>query len=458
MKKISTILLITIIGLSTSLLFAGGEKEEKGSFTMEDVSKQPSGELIVTPQLIGYEDAQIELTWQPCPPHSMLSTQQARVDDIYSKATAWVKNHPNVKIVPVGTTSNVSDNMTKLRVTVTEGGAPDLCAVDSFMMPLFKQYAQPLNEYIEDANINSDDFFPYIQNTVMDGDDLLALWYTTDVRGLYYRKDLIDTPPTNVNEMISIAKDVQNSNPNMTGLVYCGGRDEASVNNLWGLYWSQGASLVDENGDIAFDEGSNKDAMLKFLQFFERTIDEGVTKTNVINYKKESDMYGDVQAGSVAMFIGGNWAINQLRDLITIDEFNSKWGFAPLPTMNENEESTSSAGGWTNIVFTKDPLKKELAASLAIALYSSDEAQESWTRVGGYLPTRKSQYDKFEYIKADPYLQDTLVMLNQASTRPAVELYSIISSETQVAIGEIITGSKTPEEALKSLINNVKNY
>jgi len=456
MKKFTTFLLITMLSLST--LFANGEKETKSSYTMADAKKQPSGELIVTPQLIGYKDAQIELTWQPCPPHSMVSTQQARVDDIYAKATAWVKKYPNVKIIPVGTTSNVNDNMTKLRVTVTEGGAPDLSAVDSFMMPLFKEYAQPLNDAVKKANIDVNDFFPYIQDTVLDGDDLLALWYTTDVRGLYYRKDLISTPPKTVDELISTAKAVQASNPDMTGLIYCGGRDEATVNNLWGLYWSQGASLVDEDGNMAFDEGPNKEAMLKFLQFFKRTIDEGITKPNVINYTKESDMYGDVKANTVAMFIGGNWAINQLRDLIGADEFNSKWGFAPLPTMEAGQKSTSSAGGWTNVVFAKDDLHKELAADLAIALYSSDEAQESWTRVGGYLPTRKSQYTSFKYLSEDPYSKDCLTMLNQASTRPAVEMYSVISSETQVAIGDVITASKTPEKALESLINNVKNY
>jgi ABC-type glycerol-3-phosphate transport system substrate-binding protein len=45
-----------------------------------------------------------------------------------------------------------------------------------------------------------------------------------------------------------------------------------------------------------------------------------------------------------------------------------------------------------------------------------------------------------------------------ASTRPAVELYSVVSSETQVAVGEVISGAKTSEQALDALIKNIQNY
>jgi ABC-type glycerol-3-phosphate transport system substrate-binding protein len=69
-----------------------------------------------------------------------------------------------------------------------------------------------------------------------------------------------------------------------------------------------------------------------------------------------------------------------------------------------------------------------------------------------------SQYKSFDYLAKDPYSAICLDLLDNASTRPAVELYNVISTETQVAIGQVITGSSTPEKALESLIQNVKNY
>lgn len=445
------------VALSVASIFANGGKETQTSFTIEDAKKNPGGELVITPQEIGYKNAEIELTWQPCPPHSMSSTQVARQDDIKAKAEAFVKKYPNVRIIPVGTTSSVNDSMTKLQVTVVQGGAPDLCAIDSFMMPQFMDYVQPITKYVEEAGIDVDDFFPYIQETVINDDgELVALWYTTDVRGLFYRKDLIPTPPKTMEELYSVAEDMKAKG--LTGLIYCGGRDEATTNNSWGLLWSQDAKLVKEDGTIAFESGSDYDAMLNYLTFFHDTIDKGITPKTVLDYKNEPAMYGDVQADKVAMFIGGNFAMKALRENMGEDNFNSKWGFAAIPTFEAGQTPTSSAGGWTNVVFTKDPVKQQLAAELAIMMYSSDEAMESWCEVGGYLPTRKSSYDSFEYLKADPLSPICLELLNEASTRPSVENYTSISTETQVAIGNIITGSSTPEEALADLINNLKEY
>jgi multiple sugar transport system substrate-binding protein len=129
-----------------------------------------------------------------------------------------------------------------------------------------------------------------------------------------------------------------------------------------------------------------------------------------------------------------------------------------MPVMKAGQKSTASAGGWTNMVFARDELHRRLAADLAINLYSSDAASESWTRAGGYLPTRQSNFEKFSYIRSDPFLVKCEQFLSAASTRPAVELYNVISMEVQVAIGTIITGSAAPEQALETVIKNVKNY
>lgn len=458
MNKKFIFTLFAVALLSVATLFANGNKESvKSTLTIEDAMRNPGGELVITPQEIGYKNAQIELTWQPFPGHSMSSTQVERQDDIKAKAEAFVKKYPNVRIIPVGTTSNINDSMTKLQVTVVQGDAPDLCAIDSFIMPQFAQYAQPITKYVEAAGIKKDDFFPYIQKeTINDNGDIIALWYTTDVRGLFYRKDLISTPPKTMNELYTVAKKMEAQG--LTGLIYCGGRDEATTNNTWGLLWSQGAKLVNSDGSIAFKEGKGKEAMLNYLTFFEKTIKEGISPLTVLDYKNEPTMYGDIQSGKVAMFIGANFAMTALRKNMGEKSFDSKWGFAPIPTLIDGLTPTSSAGGWTNVVFTKDPVKQQLAAELAIMMYSSDKAMESWCNVGGYLPTRKSAYDKFEYLKADPLSGMCLKLLNQASTRPTVETYSQISSETQVAIGNIITGASTPEESLNSLINNLKEY
>jgi multiple sugar transport system substrate-binding protein len=453
---------VVLFGLlcMAAAVFGKGQGDGKavagGTVDMSITQKVPSGKLVVTPQLIGYENAEIELTWQPVPAHSMADPSTARYRDLAKKAEAWVRKYPNVKIIPVGTTQNINDSLTKLRVTVVEGGAPDLSAVDSFMMPLFKEYAQPIEDIVSEYGIKTEDFFPYIQRQVTDDNHLKALWYTTDVRGLFYRKDLISKPPVTVDELITTGQ--QMAARGITGLLYLGRRNEGTVNNLWGLYWCQDAKLVDSKGNLAFDQGADRIAMLNLFNFIKRTIDSGITPKTIIDYGSDIDMYGEVAAGNVAMFIAPNQAIAQIREIMGAETFNSKWEFAPMPVMSAGQKSTSSAGGWTNMVFAKDELHRRLAADLAVNLYSSDEASESWTLAGGYLPTRQSNFESFAYIKSDPFLAKCKDFLGAASTRPAVELYNVISMEIQVAIGNIITGSASPEQALDGAVRNIKSY
>ena len=174
MKKAFLLALVFCLSLS---LFAGGSSDKKAATTetgevdMSVVYKEPGGEFILTPQFVGYENAEIELSWQPNPSQSLTSPIQARVDDLSMKLEKWVKAHPNVKINIVGTTSNINDNMTKLRLSVVEGGAPDLCAVDSFMMPLFLEYARDVSDVAAEKGIDINDYFPYVKEQVMVGDD-----------------------------------------------------------------------------------------------------------------------------------------------------------------------------------------------------------------------------------------------------------------------------------------------
>ena len=452
MKKFLIVLMMLLAAVS---VFARGSSESASSSEAVDMSvvtKHPGGEMVLTAQEIGYPNAEIELTWQPNPSQSLTSTVPGVVEDLTAKLTAWIEAHPNVKISVLGTTSNINDSMTRLRLQAAQGNAPDLAAVDSFMMPLYLDYAKDISDVATEMGLDYNDYFQYIKDQVMVGGELRALWYTTDARVLYYRKDVIDTPPTTVDELIEAGKKAEEQG--MTGFIYVGGRGEGSVNNLWGLYWCQGGVLTNEDGTMAIDEEPNKTYLINLYEFVKRTIDEGVSPTSVINYARDANMLGDAAAGNVAMFLANTSNVNQMRALIG-DQFDELWGIAPTPVMEEGQTSTCSAGGWTNMVFSNDDLHRRLAADLAISLYSSDEAAKTYTQAEGVLPCQQHQFEDFEFIANDPYFAYIAQILETASTRPAVEIYNVISTEAQVALGNVITGTQTPAEAVDSIIANV---
>ena len=61
-----------------------------------------------------------------------------------------------------------------------------------------------LARYTEDE---VDDFLPYVEEGIKDSSGhVKALWFTTDVRVLYYRKDLISKPPKTWAELFELGK------------------------------------------------------------------------------------------------------------------------------------------------------------------------------------------------------------------------------------------------------------
>src|SRR5207248_31588 len=83
-----------------------------------------------------------------------------------------------------------------LWLAAAAGRLPDIASVDSFWMPLFMAggHVQPLNDYwpAEDRA----DFLPFTIQTLSDNAGrVYGVWHGTDCRVLYYRKDLVPSPP-----------------------------------------------------------------------------------------------------------------------------------------------------------------------------------------------------------------------------------------------------------------------
>ncbi|MGB3828559.1 MAG: hypothetical protein WA962_07240 [Ornithinimicrobium sp.] len=78
--------------------------------------------------------------------------------------------------------------------------------VDGYVFGRMARFAQPLDQRMQEWGIQLDDWFPSLQEVMTGGQDSVrGLQFTTDVRVLYYRRDLIDRPPATWDELISLA-------------------------------------------------------------------------------------------------------------------------------------------------------------------------------------------------------------------------------------------------------------
>jgi multiple sugar transport system substrate-binding protein len=432
MKKTKLMLLLL---LSVFVITACGPNEETQQDVKDEKEEKKAAKEVV------------ELEWLAHPAYSLQSPTEARVEYLKGKIDEFEAGNEGFKIQGEVLSSNIPEAMARLLEQASQGRAPHIAQIDGYILPRFYDYLQPLDELFENAGLDIEDFFPFAQD-VMKGPngEILGIQFTTDTRVLYYNTELVKTAPQTWDEVFELAESL--SADGYETLMLPAGRGEgAVVTSILPLFWAQGGHLVDEEGNAVFGKGENKEYMLNVLNFFYDGVKKGVIPQRTANYGSESDLNAEVATGQVAMFMGGNWQINQLRDVLSEDEY-AKWAIAPLPQLNADQSATS-AGGWAWGIFTEDPAEQEAAFDFLLRTFVGDEGMAQWTTVGGYLPTRISIYDHEDFAGNEYTAVFKEHLEGFAQTRPSATVYPDISSQLQVAISNVVSGNKTPEEALE---------
>jgi multiple sugar transport system substrate-binding protein len=119
----------------------------------------------------------------------------------------------------------------------------------------------------------------------------------------------------------------------------------------------------------------------------------------------------------------------------------AKWEIAPLPGPTPDERATGT-GGWTFAAFTDDPAKEAMCATMVREVYMGPA-----NNVLGQLPTRQSLFDTLPTFQ-DEFSGKIKEYLVYGKARPGVPIYPEISNQIQIMMGEVLSGSKAPEEAL----------
>ncbi len=453
MKKLLCIMLALLVLMSAALVGCGSGNTASAPSTAGSSAASDSGtkgEPKVTNDTVGYPDASVELTWLP--QEAFDSPNKPVADYEKQKAIEFVKQHPEVKIKITAQTVNIQDAMAKLLIQAQSGSAPDLAAIDSFILPSYWKYLQPLDDVMAENNLPLDSWFPFAQKLMKPEDKTLALWYNTDVRVLYYQKSLFSTPPKDWDELLTKMQELKKSGDYM--FLYPAGKNETTSCDIWPWFWAQGGQIVDDSGKPVFNQGANREYMLNTLNFLKKTIDTEITPTRVTSFMTDGDMNQDVASGKVAAFVGGSWLATQIGAVIGEDNFKNIYALANIPVM-AGANTTTTSGGWTYGVFSKDDAKRKLAAQFAIDTFVGDKGVEGYCLSSGNLPVRPALYDSIEKFKTDPIQQQFKDSLQIATVRPGVEIYNFISTEFQIALSDVISGAATPEKALDKMARNV---
>lgn len=415
MKKRITYMLSLLLAL-TLLVACGGESAEESETTSEVVSeeaeqsqetteKAESGEVTTLEMLVpGYESGYMK-------------------DQLDSIIAEYEQDNSGVKIEVVS--AGWDELNSKIVQLYQAGDAPDIMLIGSKSIRQFSELGvmEDLTPYLTEDYIAERD--PNVFDTGKNGETQYAIPFGLSTRALYYRSDLIETPPTNWDELLEIALKV-NEEHGIYGFSIPTDITHGTPELLNFIYQNEGR-MVDENGDYTLNSDENVEA-LEYLSKFKDIIPDPVGT-------KRSDQTDIFMNGDLAMFI--NLPVKEKLDS-TADQY--PYGVVMLP-VGKVPACTLVTDSFAISAISEN---KDVAWDF-IEFMTTGERQVELT-YDGWVPVLKAQYEDPKY--ATDFMKPFVDILPHGVPEPQTPNYDQFNEALLIAAQKVLTGQAEAKDAL----------
>ena len=386
---------------------------------------------------VGPADAPNALTFR-LTAYDLYSADPATAEGYAELFTDLINRFPGWRIDTQLQTGDSAQEQARIVEQTLAGRGPDCAMVDSYQLATFMKAGvlKPMTAYFTEAEVA--DLFPFVREGVTDENgDIMAWWWFTSLHVLYRNTELVPEAPQTWAELQAAALTAAQSG--VEGILFNGGRTEGTAFDWLPNFWAQGGELVDADGKPIFGEGENRAKFLAALEYYDDLVESGAAPgrvSTIINYE---DLLAGAASSTAAMFIGGDWQYAQIQNTLPPEEA-AKWAVSPLPGPTLDERATGT-GGWTIAALTEDPAKAEICAAIAKLYAGPGNAFQS------LLPTSAAYYDEYD-VYSGPEYETFVASLEDGRARPGALIYPEISNQIQIAMGDILSGAKEPEQAM----------
>ncbi|WP_432350061.1 extracellular solute-binding protein (plasmid) [Shinella yambaruensis] len=401
-------------------------------------------EALVTPELIGRADAPITLTIQPRFAYSHQSNDKNRRAVLTEAFEAWIRRHPDVKIEVQVQQGDDAVIVAKRLQDAAAGRAADAIMVEDLDYGKFYDLTASIDPFLTETE--KSDFLPGVLEGMKHPTtgEVKYLQITSYTTGLWYRRDLMKTPPKTLGELAEMAQKLKDEHGFRYGMFLLGGPGVMNyilMPQMAGI----GASIMnqDEQATPVFDEPSNREAMIRVLSWHKDMVDRGLMPSDVVSFASTGDVVSRVEAGEMPFAFGGTFMGGGIRGTSQGD----KWAFAPMPTL-DGGAPVPFQGGWSWGLFTKDKQKQALLTDLLMETYTGPWAMARWGEAGGYTPTRISALKNYQAFAVEGLDKSFADALATAQPFPKGKLRDVVDNAVNNAYQQVILGAGTPEEAV----------
>lgn len=362
-------------------------------------------------------------------------------------ADLWNEQHPDdpvrIELLPESADEQRQQQALELQA---EGSGFDVLGMDVIWTGEYAENGwveslEDVREEIEDVTL------PGPLESATWGGELWAAPYNTNAGLLYYRTDLVESPPQTWQQLCEVATSVA-AGPDLHGFIGQGARYEGFVVNWLEYYWSAGGELFNKDqSEVVFDTGIATRATRFMADAMDRCYAPG------FNTAREEQARNQFQQGDVVFM--RNWPY--AYSLIDGDErspVRDTFAIAPLPTFTG--EGTISALGGFNLGVSAFSDNKDAAKDFVVWASTNSEVQRTLATEGSVPPTMRSVYDD---LTEDPVMAELREILPDAKPRPPAPSWNQISVQMQRALypavngeADIATAVRQVEDALRATL------
>lgn len=304
-------------------------------------------------------------------------------------------------------------------------------------------------EYQENGWLESlEDVRDQIEPVVLPGPFESAIWggelwaapYNTNAGFLYYRTDLVDTPPTTWEELCEIAIEV-GQEEGIGGYIAQGAQYEGFVVNWLEFYWGTGGDLFNsDQSQVVFDV----DRATQATKFMAEALDSGCFAPG-FNTAMEEEARNEFQSGNAVFMRNWPYAYSLIEDDAE-SPANGNFGIAPMPTF-DGQGTISTLGGF-NLAVSAFSDNKEAAKEFVVWAATDPQVQRMLATEASVPPVMASVYEE---LSDDPVMALLGEVLADARPRPASPAWNEISVEMQRALFPAYNGDADARDAAETV-------
>ena len=353
----------------------------------------------------------------------------------------WNKDHPKEKVTLKEQTVDANQQHDDLvRNFDAKNADYDVVSVDVVWTAEFaaKGYLQPLKDKM--AIDTSAMLKPTVDAATYNG-TLYAGPVTSDGGMLYYRSDLVKTPPKSWDEMMSMCSIAKKNNMDC----YAGqfAKYEGLTVNAAEAINTAGGTFVSSDGKKStVDSSESATGLDRLVQGFK----DGNIPKAAIGYKEEEGRLS-FEAGKL-LFLR-NWPyVYSLASTDASSKIKGKFAVAPLPGNDDSAPGASSLGGHSAAVSAFSDHK---ATAIDFIKYlESDAVQRQYLLKASNAPVLSALYDDAGLQKQVPYLKTLGTSIGSAVPRPVTPFYPAVTQAISDNAYAALKGTD-PKSALSSM-------